>query len=168
MDVRFRHFLFAGSIGALAAMMGVAFGIGHIASAMAAGIAPGSHAVPTTDEKNFYPLGECPANITLMAREVRLMACTFLAPVNIGEADFVQASIQTGAFDRIRGWISYSGTDRKFPTRNVVVYYFVENTADRPAIAVPTASAVLYHVPALGALQMETPKATTLGVVDGQ
>lgn len=162
MDVRFRHFFFAGSIGALAAMMGVAFGIGHALNANA------EQAFPPQDSKNFYPLGECPANVTLMAREVRLMACTFLAPVNIGENDFVQASIQTGAFDRIRGWISYSGTDRKFPTRNVVVYYFVENLANRPALAVPTASAVLYHVPALGVLEKETPKAATLGVVDGQ
>lgn len=160
MDVRFRHFFFAGSVGALAAMMGVAFGIGHALNANAA------QAFPRQDSKNFYPLGECPANITLAAREVRLMACTFLAPVTIGEADFVQASIQTGAFDRIRGWISYSGTDRKFPTRNVVVYYFVENLANRPALAVPTASAVLYHVPYRG--EMETPKAATLGVVDGQ
>ena len=168
MDVRFRHVFFAGSIGALAALIGVAFGIGHIASAAAAQAIIGGSATPPPDEKNFYPLGECPANITLMAREVRLMACTFVAPVNIGEADFVQASIQTGAFDRIRGWISYAGTDRKFPTREVLVYYFVENTADRPAIAVPTASAVLYHVPVRGALQMETPKAATLGVVDGQ
>lgn len=166
MDVKFRHVFFAGSIGALAALIGVAFGIGHVSRAMAAGIAPGGHAVPPADEKNFYPLGECNANITLSAREVRLVACTFVAPANVGTADFVQATVSTGAFDRIRGWISYAGTDGKYPTRTVLVYFFVENTADRPALAVPTASAVLYHVPYRG--EMETPKAATLGVVDGQ
>lgn len=168
MNVKFRHVFFAGSIGALAALIGVAFGIGHVSRAMAAGIAPGGHAVPATDAKNFYPLGECPQNLTLMAREVRLIGCTFTAPVEVTSADFVQATVSTGAFDRIRGWLSYAGTDGKVPTRTILVYFFVENTADRPALAVPSANAVLFHVPARGELQMETPKAATLGVVDGQ
>lgn len=168
MDVKFRHVFFAGAIGALLAIIGMVLAIGIIGTANAAERGPGGQANPPADQKAFYPLGECAANVVLQGYEVRLMTCTFVAPANVGTADFVQAALQTGAFDRIRGWVAYAGTDRQFPTNVVVVNYFLENTVYRPAVAVTTVSAVLFHVPTFGPLQMETPKAAALGVVSGQ
>lgn len=164
MDVRFRHVFLTGTFGALCALVGVAFGIGHMASALAAQVSPGGNATLPADTFAYYPLGECPQNVVLGAHETRLFTCSFVAPVNIGSADFVMASVSSGAFDRIRAWLADAGPTGTVPTRTVTVYFFAENLMDHSAVATPSATAVLFHVPQRGELEKETPAGGTAGV----